>query len=358
MFYEAMLALAISGSLAASYTDLKSGIIPNKLTFPLMLLGLVGYLFYSLYSGNLSIFLTTLKAFLTVFVLSYILWAVGVFSAGDAKEFMFLSALVPFYPDFLRASPALPTYPFPVAFLINTFLVIFPAIFLYGLFLTVKHGKLSELKLDFKKYLLGALVLLTAYLFSELTFSLGFFIFLASLYLIKSKLQKILLISMVTGIYIIFNFSPGVLEYLAVRYAIILAIFVFSGTFMALISVIRKYALMKEIKISELEEGMISGEEIYIRNDEVIREEPDYIKKALKMFRGERGKEMQILSTKASGVSVDEIERLRELVEEGKLEDSIKIKRRMPFAPIILAGFILSLVYGDISLLLRRMVGQ
>lgn len=357
MFNEAMLTLAAAGAVIACYTDIKYGLIPNRLTFPLMLSGLAGYFIYSLYYKNISIFMTTITAFIVVFILSYLLWTLGVFSAGDAKEFMFLSALVPAYPDFLGFSPAIPFYPFPVAFLINTFLVIFPAIFIYGMFLTLRLGKLSELKLDFKKFLFGALVIITSYLLSELTTPLAFPVSFIAIYLIKSRWQRVILITSILSSYILLNPNIYTIKSIIIRYVFISIIFIISGALIALISVVRKYGLVRKIKISELEEGMIAAEEIYIRNDKVIKEEPDYIGKALKLLRGTRGGEVQVVTTKASGVSKKEIEKLKELVEGNRTEDSIKIKRRMPFAPVILAGFIISLIYGDISLLLRQMVG-
>ncbi len=357
MFNEAMLILAAAGAIIASYTDIKYGLIPNRLTFPLMLSGLAGYFIYSLYYKNISIFITTIMAFIVVFILSYLLWTLGVFSAGDAKEFMFLSALVPVYPDFLGFSPAMPFYPFPVAFLINTFLVIFPVIFIYGVFLTFRLGKISELNLNFKKSLFGALVIIISYLLSELTTPLAFPVSFIAIYLIKSRWVRVILITSILSSYVLLNPNIYAIKTIVIRYVFISIIFIISGVIMALVSVVRKYGLVREIKISELEEGMIAAEEIYIRSDKVIKEEPDYIGKALKLLRGTRGGEVQVVTTKASGVSKTEIEKLKELVEKNKTEDSIKIKRRMPFAPVILAGFIISLIYGDISLLLRQMVG-
>ncbi|GCC11101.1 hypothetical protein IPdc08_01149 [archaeon] len=357
MFNEAMLILATAGAIIASYTDIKYGLIPNRLTFPLMLSGLAGYFIYSLYYKNISIFITTIMAFIVVFILSYLLWTLGVFSAGDAKEFMFLSALVPVYPDFLGFSPAMPFYPFPVAFLINTFLVIFPAIFIYGVFLTLRLGKLSELNLNFKKSFFGALVIIISYLLSELTTPLAFPVSFIAIYLIKSRWLRVILITSILSSYVLLNPNIDAIKTIVIRYVFISIIFIISGVIMALVSVLRKYGLVREIKISELEEGMIAAEEIYIRSDKVIKEEPDYIGKALKLLRGTRGGEVQVVTTKASGVSKKEIEKLKELVEKNRTEDSIKIKRRMPFAPVILAGFIISLIYGDISLLLRQMVG-
>ena len=203
----------------------------------------------------------------------------------------------------------------------------------------------------------SALVIITSYLLSELTTPLAFPVSFIAIYLIKSRWQRVILITSILSSYILLNPNIYTIKSIIIRYVFISIIFIISGALIALISVVRKCGLVRKIKISELEEGMIAAEEIYIRNDKVIKEEPDYIGKALKLLRGTRGGEVQVLTTKASGVSKKEIKKLKELVEDNKTEDSIKIKRRMPFAPVILAGFIISLIYGDISLLLRQMVG-
>jgi len=355
MLAEVFVPLALLGGLYSSYTDLKQGLVPNRLTFPLIALGFFTHLLYSLYSQDSSLLISFLVAFFSLGAAGYVLWLLGVLSAGDVKEFMFLAALVPSYPGFLQSlfSPTLPFYPFTLAYLINTFLAIFPFLFLWGLFYLSRERKFHLLKLDIRKYAIGALAVLGAYLFSSLTHSLGFFLLILVLFMLKPW-QKALALGAVFIAYLGFHPTLDTPGTLALQYAMLLAIFSLAGVFLALLKVIRKHALTREVKISDLEGGMIAGEEIYIRDGEVIKEEPNYMEKAMEMLRG--GRREMLVSTRASGVSREEVEKLDSLVREGRIEDSIKVKEKMPFAPVIFLGFVLSLILGDISLLLRGMV--
>lgn len=356
MFAEAMLAVALLGGLLASYTDFKMGIIPNRLTLPLTAIGIVGYLLSSMLNRDLSLFLSALKGFLPVAIAGYLLWFAGMLSAGDSKVLMFLAALVPLYPGFLSHifSPTLPPYPFPLAYLINSLLAAFPFIFLWGLWLVRRRRKFSRLKLDYGKYAMAAFVLLAAFLFSELTHSIAFIFFIAAVFLIRERWQKFLVVALTLIAYLALQQSFEVLGVLVVRYIVLLAIISVAGIFLALLAMVRRHALTREVKLSELEEGMIAGEEIYIRDGKLIKEEPDYMRKAREMLRGKR-REM-LVGTRASGLTGEEIEQLSSLAREGKIGESIKVKEKIPLTPVIYIGFVLSLIFGDLSVVLRETV--
>jgi prepilin signal peptidase PulO-like enzyme (type II secretory pathway) len=91
------------------------------------------------------------------------------------------------------------------------------------------------------------------------------------------------------------------------------------------IMVVRKEALKNKIKIIDLEEGMVPSEEIYTGESKI--------------------------KTKARGLTMEEIEMLKGLQREGKME-TIEIKKTTPFAPVILIGLVISLVFGDIMLVI------
>lgn len=57
----------------------------------------------------------------------------------------------------------------------------------------------------------------------------------------------------------------------------------------------------------------------------------------------------------AAGLRGEEIETLRELVAQGKIRDEFRIRRGMPFAPAILIGLMVSLLIGDLALILFRL---
>jgi preflagellin peptidase FlaK len=78
--------LALAGAIVASYTDLKSGIIQNKLTFTLIVVGILGHL---ILKGR-TIVWPLASGIVLIFILGYGFWFIGGWSAGDAKEFLFL----------------------------------------------------------------------------------------------------------------------------------------------------------------------------------------------------------------------------------------------------------------------------
>jgi preflagellin peptidase FlaK len=114
--------LALSGAIVASYTDLKWGIIPNKLNFSLFGLGVIGHLFLE----KLSVIKPLFISISLMFLIGFSLWRViPVLSAADVKMFIALGALLPSYPIWLmnRFTPTLnQNYPFVITIFFNTIL--------------------------------------------------------------------------------------------------------------------------------------------------------------------------------------------------------------------------------------------
>ncbi|MEE8402142.1 MAG: prepilin peptidase, partial [Candidatus Hydrothermarchaeaceae archaeon] len=146
MIEELFVFLALAGAVLASITDMRSGIIPNRLTFTLIAVGIFGYLAYGLLTGDFFLFGASLKSLAVMFVAGYLFWMLGAWSAGDAKEFLFIAALVPAYPAFLYGTfnPTLAYYPFVITVFINTFLSIFPFIFIYSLYISLEKKLASR----------------------------------------------------------------------------------------------------------------------------------------------------------------------------------------------------------------------
>ena len=79
---------AVAVAAAASATDLKTRKIPNKLTFPVMVLGLIFNLLFGGLTGLIMSFLGILMGFA-----AFILFAIGALKAGDVKLYMAIGAL-------------------------------------------------------------------------------------------------------------------------------------------------------------------------------------------------------------------------------------------------------------------------
>ena len=123
MIEELFVLLVLGGALIASITDIKSRIVPNKLTLPLIAAGVFGYLAYGIFTGDFVMFLASAKSLIVMFVLGYLFWKLGAWSAGDAKEFLFIAVLVPVSPAFLVGTfnPAIAGYPFIITVFITVF---------------------------------------------------------------------------------------------------------------------------------------------------------------------------------------------------------------------------------------------
>jgi preflagellin peptidase FlaK len=364
MVEELFVILALVGAVVASYTDLKSRIIPNKLTFPLIGAGIFGYLAYGIFAGDLSMFLASVKSVAVMFVAGYLFWMIGAWSAGDAKEFLFIAALLPTYPAFLYGAfnPALANYPFIITVFINTFLLIFPFAFFYSLYLSWKKGlffRFLEPVKDLKKYLEMSFVFAAAITVS--TFFVGRILALVALVLLY-KIQRKYRLSLSAFLIMAYVFLPGgglysqgifVLTNFAVVLILILAVRVFLNS----VGILRNEALVEEVKITDLEEGSIIAEEIYIRGDDVLRDRRGMIEKikdaAMSGSFEAIFQRQSVVGRGAAGVNGEEIEVLKGYVKNGKLEDQVFLKKNMPFAPVILGGLLVSLVIGDAMLAIK-----
>jgi preflagellin peptidase FlaK len=354
-----LLLTALAGAAYASYSDIKHGVIPNRLSLPLILLGLGSYTAYSVYAGEYRLLREVLKNFGLIFILGYLFWLLGGWSAGDAKEFMFLAALVPTYPEILRNffDPVLPPYPFSVSMLLNTFILVFPFIALYAFLLTYQKVGPREMwrpLRDYRGTARTALMLTAAFAAVEATKTLpaGVAVLLLLAVLRNPRTGGAAAV-MIIGVSVA---ATGGYVSAAKGYVFF---FVASATlrfFIHLVSLLLRKGLRREMRITELEEGMILGETIYQENGGIRRDPRTRIERLMEFLRtGRKEGGRPIVQGGAAGLTDEDVQRLRELVREGRLEDKILVTRGVPFSPAILLGFLASLAVGDLALYLEAM---
>ena len=352
-----MLGLALIGAMAASYTDMRQGIIPNKLSFTLFFAGIAGNIAVAIINGDKSLIFDLGKAIITTFAIGYTLWLLGGMAAGDVKEFLFLAALLPRYPEVLRGyfSPNLAWYPFPLSIFINTFVALFPFLYIYAFTISIRKTGMREFfepLLRPEQKLKNAFYLAGAFSFSMLLGnSIAALGFIVLIFLLKKEAYRIVMASSALLLAIATGSAelPAILRY----YILITGILILFALFWNSLKILRD-SLKEEVKISTLEEGAIPAEEIYICNGEIIREEKSIFEKIREYANPRTMKRGTLIAgTGASGLTEQQIATLRRLVSEGRLDDRIKIKAKMPFAPAIFLGLLLALIFGDMSRMVR-----
>ena len=370
--------IAIIACLYASYTDLKSGIIQNKLTFSLISLGSVLNAVYAFMINDIMFIVVGVIFTAVIFALGYIFWKLGAWAGGDVKLFTALAALLPFYPLTLSyniwgvAFPIVSFYGFPITLIINSLLSILPFLLIYVLFIAIRRKPylldelLAPIK-DYKKNIVLAFVTTSAvtltygilpYLpYRTLLMSLVFIIVLSFIISKLPDMIKAVILSVFTVYALYLNIKITVIG-IAVIFLSITAV----GIIRKLITSVNRKALQDDYEISDLKEGMIPAYNMYEKADEVYIDNKgffDKIKESLKKgdptsFMASKGK--LLISSMAAGLTKEDINLLKDLYSENKVDSKIKIKRGVPFAPSILIGLLISLFIGDLAVILQQIV--
>lgn len=96
MFFEIRAAIAIIASLIGAYTDFKTGLIYDKITYPLIVLGIL-FNAWEIFSIGITInnFILFFAPALIVFAIGYLFYFTGKLGGGDVKIFSGLALILP-----------------------------------------------------------------------------------------------------------------------------------------------------------------------------------------------------------------------------------------------------------------------
>jgi len=370
--------IAISACLYASYSDLKHGIIPNKLTFPLIGIGIILNGFYALQTGNLWIIIGCLLITGVIFVLGYLFWKLGAWAGGDVKLFTALAALLPFYPALITYQifqvtfPVESNYPFPLTLIINSILSMLPFLLIYVFYVAIKTkphlvGELLSPVKDYRKNLVLTLVITSAVTLTYfITKQLNYQVIIVSLIMIYlfslliSKFPnrvKAVLVSVVTAFALFYSFQVTISSIIILFISI-----VFIEMVRKLLTTVSKEALQNDYPVSDLKEGMIPAYKLYQTDHEIFVDDESFfqkIKKAIKttdisLITAPKGK--LVVGSLAAGLTKEDIELLKNLAKEAKISNEFRVKKGVPFAPSILIGLIISLFVGDLAFILLKII--
>jgi archaeal preflagellin peptidase FlaK len=365
--------IAVLASLYASYSDLKRGIIPNKLTFPLIGVGLILEGIYAITVGNIWLIIGTLIITGVIFILGYLFWKMGAWAGGDVKLFTALAALIPFNPLIINYTlfdvqmPLYGAYPFPFTLIINSILSMLPFLLIYVIYIAIKTKPhlLKELFSPIKEYkknfvltlVVTSAVTLTYFVTPYLPFQLVL-ISLILIYLISLVISKLpnyikaVLVSVVTAFALFQNLQVTITGIIVVYLSIVLI-----GIIQKLLTRVSKEALQDDIKLKELKEGMIPAYNLYQKDDEVYYDDIGIFQKIkeaittgdITRITAPKGK--LLVSILAAGLKEEDIELLKKLYLTEKIPETFRVKKGVPFAPSILIGLLISLLIGDLAVI-------
>ena len=370
--------IAILGCIYASYSDLKSGIIANKLTFPLIGIGIILNGFYAFQISNLWIFIGCLIITSVIFVLGYIFWKLGAWAGGDVKLFTALAALLPFYPALISYQilqvpfPLESTYPFPLTIIINSILSMLPFLLIYVFYVSFKTKPhlvselLSPVK-EYKKNLILTLVItssvtLTYFITKQINYQV-IILSLIIIYLLSFLISKLpnrikaVFVSIVTVFALFYNFQVTISSIIVLFLSIVLI-----GMMWKLLTTVSREALQDDYPVSDLKEGMIPAYKLYWTDHEILVDDKSFfvkVKKAIKaadlsLITAPKGK--LVVGSLAAGLTKDDIEVLKKLSKDGKISNNFRVKKGVPFAPSILIGLVISLFVGDLAAILLKII--
>ena len=99
--------------------------------------------------------------------------------------------------------------------------------------------------------------------------------------------------------------------------------------------------LYDQVKITELKEGMIAAETIYEKDGKICRGSSRFLRKAEwdRTYTNPR---------RAAGLTRYQVGLLRKLARSRRIDNQIRIKKGLPFAPALGAGVFIAVFFGDI----------
>lgn len=368
MFFFFSFIFSLIGLSIASYTDIKERIIPDWVSYGMIVLGILLAALESFSTNSLLPLAFSAGITIAVFILAYFFWRVGAWAGGDVKLFTGLAALNPFNPfvfgSFFNFSffwgqtnlIVVSSLPF---FMLNLFMASVIALMPYSAFLafTVLHRPAQRrefFSITQDAFLRAAewsllFSLFAAFLaYYSLSPLLLFPILLAAGFiplLFRRALAVLSLVSMLISFIPLSDFLP------------VLSVLLLVNLLLSWYGFAQRHVLTTRKKISELKDGDIPGEWIGVERGKVTRKTPVSFKTIIKaLVERDLSAAMNVIHPsgvawanpqQAAGVYPDQIALLQNAVKKGLLDDTILVKASAPFAPAVLLAYVLLNLLGD-----------
>ncbi|MBR4447903.1 prepilin peptidase [Methanobrevibacter sp.] len=133
--------ITILFSISAAIFDIRRNIVPDKLTYSLLVFGLISNLILSIVSSNIKFILASFISMVVTNFITYMLWKLKMWGGGDVKLFTAIATVIPFglNINFLNIFPQLSVYPFAFSVVANSVLVSFPFLLVFLIYLISKN---------------------------------------------------------------------------------------------------------------------------------------------------------------------------------------------------------------------------
>lgn len=125
----------------ATIFDVKKNIVPDWLTYGLMIFGLISNVILAWLSSNIKYVLASIISLSLTYTITYLMWQLNIWGGGDVKLFTGIASVIPFglNIDFLNIFPQLSIYPFSFSVVLNSILVSFPFLVIFVVYLLFKN---------------------------------------------------------------------------------------------------------------------------------------------------------------------------------------------------------------------------
>ena len=366
MFYvnELILFCVFLFLVLASFSDLKTRTISNKLIFFFLVLGLSYNVTFALFSKNYSLLLTLLYSIIISLVFFIILWQLGIIAGGDTKLFIAISAIIPTMQGtlglFNLGLGKLETLPiFSIILFVTSAFMVLPWILIYSKYLLFKKKHYKDLlhQIFSKKniiLLLDSILVVVLINFIILLFNITNIIFILSASFIFTFI--LFRIKIKSGFYyVIFGLYLIVLVILFSTHKLtadaIINLLGISG-FVILISIlliylkyIKEKVLLETKTIAELKEGDLPIYNYYYENKKITTKKPSFVNKIKEIIAGTYNKNLKIDSSKACGLSKKDITFLKDMYHNRLVDNTIYLKKTLAFTPAVLLAFMLLIIF-------------
>ncbi|MFH1224474.1 MAG: prepilin peptidase [Candidatus Diapherotrites archaeon] len=367
MFPLIFFCISLAALAYATWSDLRSRIIPNRLTYSLIFGGLALQLLYSALGAGMEHFAVVAAVTAVTFGASYLLWRLGVWAGGDVKLMTGLAALNPVNYAMVQGILGLQL---PLAGTITQ--PIFPlTLFLFSIFSMAPYAALISINALAKRKELRAEMMREFRVRGRQALIAGLAVAGVSAVLTYLSLPAILLLPVLIALGLVKGTAQYVIVAAAFLFALLqnpvnaaygaggiaLGLFVLYAT-IKLVTMSRTKVLRQEVKITALQEGDIVAETIVENGGKAERLEGIQMQKVIKYIMGNRLEDLLHMLApqgrviagphRAAGVSTEQLEELRGLVKEKRLEDRIVVSRSAPFVPAVLIAYLVLQVAGDL----------